>query len=117
MGLSAEDAVATATALTAHTIGLSYKLVFDRAKGLFPDKVIVAGGGARNLTLMKMIAEELAPALVVRSGEEIKNDDQGEDYICNISSDAKEAIAFALFAYQAVFGRSNHLPSTTGAKK
>lgn len=118
MGLSAEDAVATATALTAHTIGLSYKLAFNREEGLFPEKVIVAGGGARNPTLMSMIAEQLSPAVVTRSGD-AESDSQHNhgDYICNISSDAKEAIAFAVFAYQAVFGRSNHLPSTTGASK
>eukprot|EP01034_Spumella_vulgaris_P044739 gene44739-55670_t len=113
-GLSDVDAVATVTALTARTIGQAYRVAFGSAETdntLFPQKVVVAGGGARNLTLMRLLQTELAPAIVVRAGEE------GDDAFSNISSDSKEAVAFAVFAYQAVCGRPNHLPCTTGASR
>ena len=51
-----EDALATATALTAQSIAESYaQFVRRRMKGS-PVDYIVSGGGARNATLMKMLA-------------------------------------------------------------
>lgn len=128
-GLSAEDAVATVTALTARTISMAYQVAFNQpglevkdsniigtaTSSLFPDKVIVAGGGARNVTLMNMLETLLAPAVVVRAGaEKLSAEDSGHS---DIESDSKEAVAFALFAYLAALGQSNHLPVTTGASK
>ncbi|MGD0892580.1 MAG: anhydro-N-acetylmuramic acid kinase, partial [Terracidiphilus sp.] len=55
-----EDALATATALTAETIAQSYKrLVSKKMKGAAD--YIVSGGGARNHTLMAMLAQRLEP--------------------------------------------------------
>ena len=52
----AEDAMATATALTAESIaGASSDLYWPAMKGA-PIDYIVSGGGARNRTLMKMLA-------------------------------------------------------------
>jgi anhydro-N-acetylmuramic acid kinase len=65
----------------------------------YPDRVIVSGGGAANPTLMRMLQKELFPAIVSRAGD--RNEDVG---ISSVSSDSKEAVAFALFAYQAVLG-------------
>ena len=109
-GLSAADAMATATAFTARTIALAYRIAFSGSnQALTPHKVVVAGGGAHNKTLMSMLSTLLAPAIVVRAGEDGTS---GE-----VSADCKEAVAFAVFAYLALFGKSNHLPSTTGAKQ
>jgi anhydro-N-acetylmuramic acid kinase len=56
-----EDAMATATALTAETIARSYKTYVLRGmKGRAVD-YIVSGGGARNATLMAMLAARLEP--------------------------------------------------------
>eukprot|EP01031_Cornospumella_fuschlensis_P023555 gene23555-28564_t len=78
-GLSAEDAVATVTALTARTISL------------------------------------LAPATVIRAGT-TANSDHPNTYD-EVDADSKEAVAFALFAFLAATGQSNHLPATTGASR
>jgi anhydro-N-acetylmuramic acid kinase len=58
-----EDALATATALTAETIALSYKqFVLAKMKaGQSGVDYIVSGGGARNHTLMAMLAQRLEP--------------------------------------------------------
>jgi len=56
-----EDALATATALTAETIAQSYKTYILRGmKGRDVD-YIVSGGGVRNATLMAMLAAMLEP--------------------------------------------------------
>jgi anhydro-N-acetylmuramic acid kinase len=139
-GVSPMDAIATATALTAKTIAIAYEqakatyvaaassLSSSHATTVYPDHVVVAGGGAHNLTLMRMLARYLRPKTrLTRAGDSTnynptaefadpsdKNDDN--DAVDNIiQADSKEAVAFAVFAYQAVCGRSNHLPSTTGA--
>lgn len=98
-GARPEDAIATATALTARTIADAYRHFLP----VMPAEVLVSGGGARNPTLMTMLAREL-PECRVRPLDET-----------GINADAKEAIAFAVLAYQAVFGCSNQLPNTTGA--
>ncbi|MGH7267441.1 MAG: anhydro-N-acetylmuramic acid kinase, partial [Candidatus Rokuibacteriota bacterium] len=67
------------------------------------DEVLVSGGGARNRTLMRALAEGLAP-IRVRSFEEI-----------GLDPDAKEAIAFAVLANETLFGRPGNVPEATGA--
>jgi len=99
--LSAEDSVATATALTAQSISLSLK----RFVGSKVDKLIVGGGGSRNPVLMAMIAGALEDTEVITQ-ECIGYDSQ-----------AKEAVAFAVLANEALFGRQAGMPSVTGASK
>ncbi len=70
-----------------------------------PDEVIVSGGGALNPTLMGMLRAELAPAHVITS------DDLG------LPAEAKEAVAFAVLAYETWHGRPGNLPSATGARR
>lgn len=90
--------IATATELTARTIA--------RAVGRYPDteEVVVSGGGAHNRFLMQRLAE-LVLARVTTSAE------------FGIGVDSKEAILFALLAYQTYHGRAGNLPSATGARK
>ncbi len=66
---------------------------------------IVSGGGARNRTLMRMLAECLAPASVETA------DDAGW------SADALEAQAFAYLAVRSLRGLPITFPSTTGAPR
>ncbi len=68
---------------------------------------VVSGGGTNNLTLMRMIREELAPLKMrVRT-----SDDFG------LPSEAKEAVAFAMLAYQTWRHLPSNVPSATGAKR
>lgn len=122
-GISPYDAIATATALTARTIADSY----EQAKlvtGVYPEYVVVSGGGAHNPTLMHLLAAYVRPGTRVSCAGETC-DIHGQPLPLTeealrmgsgiIEADSKEAVAFAVFAYQAVCGRSNHLPATTGA--
>jgi anhydro-N-acetylmuramic acid kinase len=99
------DLVATATALTAQSIARAIKsFVLPRSK--YRD-CIVSGGGSKNRTLMKMLSQETARlGLVLRA-----SDDFG------IPSQAKEAVAFALLAYQTWNRQPGNIPSATGAER
>jgi anhydro-N-acetylmuramic acid kinase len=90
--------IATATELTARTIAL--------AIGRYPEtrEVIVSGGGAHNVYLMERMCA-LVHARVTTSDE------------FGIGVDAKEAILFAVLAYETFRGRAGNLPSATGARK
>jgi anhydro-N-acetylmuramic acid kinase len=112
----AHDVMATATTLTARSIGLAVRnfvLPADaanvRAGSRAPSRYrefVVSGGGTRNGTLMRMIREQLAP-LKMRV---LTTDDFG------LPSEAKEAVAFALLAYQTWRRLPSNIPSATGAK-
>ena len=100
LGLDGLDIIATVTAFTAVSIADSYRKFLP----VIPDEVIVGGGGASNATLMGMLRREMAPSRVLRQ------EDLGW------SSDAKEAIAFAVLAYETLHGRPGSLPSCTFAR-
>jgi anhydro-N-acetylmuramic acid kinase len=70
-----------------------------------PRAWIVAGGGARNPTLMRMLAERLQPASV-----------ESADH-AGWSADALEAQAFAYLAVRSLRGLPLTFPATTGAPK
>ena len=95
-----EDIVATATALTAHSIADAYRRFLPEPI----TEVLVSGGGARNPTLVGMIRELIAPVRVRRFEEEF------------FDGEAKEAVAFALLAYLHVNGRAGNVPRATGAR-
>lgn len=100
------DIVATATALTAESIGRALEgFVLRRAKDY--REFVVAGGGVRNPTLLAMLANRLEPlGLALRSSDEF-----------GLPVEAKEAVAFALLAYQTWNRRPSSLPFATGAKR
>jgi len=100
-GLSAQDILATLTAFTAESIALSYQKFLPR----LPEEVIVSGGGSLNPTLMQRLRQRLAPAHVLVSDE------------IGLPSAAKEALAFAVLAYETWHHRPANLSSATGAKK
>jgi anhydro-N-acetylmuramic acid kinase len=103
--LASHDILATATALTSHSIALAYKQFVAPNIGNTPVDYIVAGGGARNETLMRMLAADLAP---FRCRVQT-TDDHG------IPSEAKEAVAFALLAWQTWHRLPGNVPAATGA--
>jgi anhydro-N-acetylmuramic acid kinase len=100
-GLDPSDIVATLTALTVHSIEHAYRTFLPA----FPDEVIVSGGGARNHTLMAMLAERLSPAYLTTSQE------------YGLDIEAKEAVAFAVLAYETWHKRSGNIPAATGASR
>ena len=100
LGISGYDFIATLTALTAQSIANAYHEFLP----IFPDEVIVSGGGAFNPLLMEMLRKKLAPAKVFPIDE------------LGLLSDAKEAAAFALMAYETWYKRPGNIPSATGAR-
>jgi anhydro-N-acetylmuramic acid kinase len=101
-----EDAVATATALTARSIGCAWVDFVAPALADAPTDYIVAGGGVSNATLMQMIREELDSFGKIGI---LTSDDFG------IPAAAKEAMAFALLAYQTWHGLPGNMIAATGA--
>jgi anhydro-N-acetylmuramic acid kinase len=101
-GLAPASVVATLTALTARTIAAAYSR-FGPAGGV--DEVVVHGGGARNPTLLAMLAAALPPGVAVRQHDAF-----------GVPAKAKEAVAFALMGYEGLHGRPGALPSCTGAR-
>jgi anhydro-N-acetylmuramic acid kinase len=102
-----EDALATATALTAESIALSYKIFVARLLGGAPVDYVVSGGGARNATLMAMLSARLEPL-----GCELA---ASADY--GMPVEAKEAAAFALLAWYTWHRRPANVPAATGAER
>ncbi len=98
-GLENADIVATLTALTAASIADAYQ----RFAPAPAREVIIGGGGAHNRTLLAMLRARLAPA-AVHTHEAL-----------GLDSDFKEALVFALLAYETWHGRVGTLPTLTGA--
>ena len=94
--LSLEDAVATATAAVAGSIARAVEHL-----PCPPATWIVAGGGARNRSLMKMLRERLRSSVQVAEA-------------VGWSSDALEAQAFAYLAVRSLKGLPLTFPTTTG---
>jgi anhydro-N-acetylmuramic acid kinase len=106
-----EDVVATATALTAASIVDAYRRFVwghvGQAAPLSPVEFVVAGGGAKNDVLMKMLRDGLEPMKVqVRLMEEL-----------GIPAQAKEGVAFALLAWLSWNGLPGNVPAATGARR
>lgn len=98
------DVVATATALTSGSVAESVRRLLP--KGKFQE-IVVSGGGTRNPTLMAALANDLRPLnIAVRMSDEF-----------GIPSEAKEAVAFALLAYQTWHRRPSNVPAATGAAR
>jgi anhydro-N-acetylmuramic acid kinase len=110
--LSRPDILATVTALTAASIAQAYRrFVFpglsERDRGRL--QVILGGGGTRNRTLLSMLADNVKQFGV--SAEWLSHED------FDIPNAAKEALAFAILAYQTLAGRTSNVPGATGARQ
>jgi anhydro-N-acetylmuramic acid kinase len=101
-GLPLPDLIATATVLTAATIALA---VTTSVASYAPTDLIVSGGGAHNPQILAHLAAFLPGVALATSA----------DY--GIDVDAKEAIAFAILAYQTWRRKPSNLPSATGARR
>ncbi len=100
---SKKDIVATLTMFTAKSIAFHYKRdILSR----FPiDEMIIGGGGSHNLTLVGWIKDELKDIKVLTQDE------------IGYSSDAKEAIAFAILGNETLHGNPANVIGATGAKR
>lgn len=94
------DLVATATALTAQSIGDAYHRFIPEPVA----ETLIAGGGAKNATLRRMIAQAVAPLKVTTFDERY------------FDGEAKEAVAFALLAHLHLEGIAGNVPTATGAR-
>lgn len=94
---SAADGAATLTAFTAGAIAAIVPLLPKPAHS-----VVITGGGARNLTMMRMLRERLAPAQV-----------ESADAL-GWSADSMEAQAFGFLAARGLKGLPLSYPATTG---
>jgi anhydro-N-acetylmuramic acid kinase len=106
-----QDVVATATALTARSIADAVRrFVIPKASSLAKPsfrEMIVSGGGAKNETLVGMLTESLEPL-----GVQLRVTDE-----FGLPSEAKEAVAFAVLAYETWNRRPSNVPSATGATR
>jgi anhydro-N-acetylmuramic acid kinase len=98
--LSPADLLATLTDLTASSIADSYHRFLPQ----LPDRVLLCGGGSRNLYLRQRLQAQLPNIAIVTTDE------------AGVNGDYKEAIAFAVLAYWRHHGIPGNLPAATGAK-
>jgi anhydro-N-acetylmuramic acid kinase len=102
-----EDTVATATALTAASIALAFERFVKPLNQGGDIDYIISGGGSRNASLMALLRARLAPL-----GCKVLHSDA-----LGVPSQAKEAVAFALLAWQTWHRLPGNIPAATGAKK
>jgi anhydro-N-acetylmuramic acid kinase len=99
------NALATAAAFTAEAIA---RAIAEFVLPKFPvQECIVSGGGARNRFLMEQLRERLRPRAAIRILDSAT---------AGVPGAAKEAVAFAVLAYQTYRGEPANLPSATGAR-
>jgi anhydro-N-acetylmuramic acid kinase len=106
-----EDAVATATALTAESILDAVRRwvrpLLTTQSTAIPTDFIAAGGGTRNTTLMNLLRDGLTPlGCAFMTADALA-----------LPSEAEEAAAFALLAYQTWHHRPANVPFATGASR
>jgi anhydro-N-acetylmuramic acid kinase len=111
-GARRQDAIATATMLTVETVFDAYRRFCwphfgQRAPLARATEMFVAGGGACNATLMRMLTKGLAELGVSVATTES----------AGLAVEAKEAAAFALLGWLTWHGLPGNVPSATGARR
>jgi anhydro-N-acetylmuramic acid kinase len=104
------DVVATATALTACSIGDAVRRILPKrspVRKIAFSEMVVSGGGAKNAKLMAILSGDLE-----KLGVRLRFSDE-----FGLPSEAKEAVAFAALAYETWNRRPSNIPSATGAKR
>jgi anhydro-N-acetylmuramic acid kinase len=97
--LSLEDGCATLLELTLEAVARDIGSQAARDA-----RIVVSGGGARNVRLLERLRERLNSRCVLRSDE------------VGIDADMKEAMAFAMLGYETLRGRPAGLWRVTGAR-
>jgi len=97
-GIPLPDLIATATEFTV------YAAVSQIYRTIEPDEIIVSGGGVHNRWMMRRLQQE-SSAPVASSAR------------FGVDPDAKEALAFAVLAYESFRLRPANVPAATGARR
>lgn len=101
-----EDIIATATEFTTLTIFDQFsRFLRKRLKNEMLDELIISGGGTKNRTMMDSLRKYFSPTHVMTSDS------------LGISSDAKEALCFAVLANETISGNNSTMPNVTGAQR
>ncbi len=98
-----EDWLHTVTKFTAYSVFRNYEKFIEKETKL--DELFISGGGAKNKFLYESLAQYF-------ENIEVKVIDE-----IGVSSDAKEAICFAVLANETISGNPSNIPRTTGASK
>jgi anhydro-N-acetylmuramic acid kinase len=101
-----QDIVSTATALTARSVAHALRRFVVKRPGSYKE-LVVSGGGAKNPTLLSMMSAELA-----KLGIQLRLSDE-----FGLPTEAKEAVAFAVLAFQSWRRQPSNIPSATGASR
>ena len=102
--VSKEDWLNTATRFTAYAIYRNYTKFVEKETVI--DELIISGGGAKNKYLYECLNEEFGKTVELKIIDDV-----------GISSDAKEAICFAVMANETISGNPTNIPRTTGASE
>lgn len=98
-----EDLIRTATIFTAlSVIDALHRWVLPKTK---INELVVSGGGVHNPLVMAQVAVALPDVEVIPSSR------------LGVPEDAKEALAFAILAYETFHHRPANVPSATGARR
>ncbi len=99
-----EDWLATITKFTAYAVWRNYELFIKNETKI--DELFISGGGAKNKFLVKKLKNYFGKTISI---ENLKT--------LGISSDAKEAICFAVLANETLNGNASNIPRVTGANR
>ena len=99
-----EDIVATATEFTVAAVRDNFERFLSKEGNL--DELFVSGGGSHNRFMVDSLKRHFAGTEVMLRQKAL-----------GFSSDAKEAICFAVLANETISGNSTNLPQVTGAVK
>jgi anhydro-N-acetylmuramic acid kinase len=102
--INKNDWLHTITKFTAYGIRKNYEKFVKEETRI--DELIISGGGAKNKFLYEILSSEFGESVEVKVIDDI-----------GISSDAKEAICFAILANETISGNPTNIPRTTGASR
>ncbi len=98
------DTIHTLAFYTALTIYNNYAFFIQEQLGK-AEKVVVSGGGVRNLFLMEQLRFQFGNIPLVTSDE------------VGVNSEFKEAIGFAVLGWATLLGKPSNVPQATGARR
>ncbi len=102
--IPAADLLNTLTEYTAYSVYYNYEKFIKPVNEI--DELILSGGGANNLYLVKCFKKWFGEKIIIRRIDEL-----------GMSSDAKEAICFAVLANETISGNPSNMIKVTGASR
>jgi len=102
--IKSEDWLNTITKFTSYGVFRNYEKFIESATKI--DELIISGGGAKNKYLYECLNNDFGAEVDIKIIDDI-----------GISSEAKEAICFAVLANETISGNPTNIPRTTGASR